>query len=205
MDAAPKPRTSLSRLNLGLTVLIVLINLYILSAPLVPQLGLWWHRRQAKPVAGLPYKTQLDQHSQTDQIRKTIPTDNRLVIPKIALDQHIYEGDSAYLVHKGVWARPKTSTPPNGSNTVLVGHRFTYSGPATFYSLDKVGVGDQIVLYWQGKEYDYKVSSTRVVPAVATEIEDQTKDPQLTIYTCTPIWSATDRLVVVAKPIGVSL
>ncbi len=202
-----KPRSSktpLTRLNLGLTTLIVLINFYILSAPLVPRAELWWHQRQTKKVAGLPYKTQVDKNPQTDTQRKSLPADNRLVIPKIALDQHIYEGDSAYLVHKGVWARPKTSTPPRGGNTVLVGHRFTYDGPATFYSLDKVGPGDQIVMYWQGKEYDYQVSSTRVVPAEAVEIEDQTKDAQLTVYTCTPIWSAKDRLVVVAKPIEVT-
>lgn len=161
------------------------------------------HTHQAQANAGLPYQSQLAKGSMG---RKDIPTDSRLVIPKIALDQHIYEGTSPYLVNKGVWARPNTSTPPKGSNTVLVGHRFTYDGPATFYNLDKVAVGDPIVVYWRGKEYDYKVSETKVVPPTAIDVEAPTKDPQLTIYTCTPLWSAKNRLVVVAKPIkaGVS-
>jgi sortase A len=131
-----------------------------------------------------------------------MPADNRLVIPKIALDQHIYIGKSQYLVNKGPWARPNTSTPPKGGNTVIVGHRFTYSGPATFYSLDKVAAGDTVVLYWHGKEYDYKVARKEVVPATAIEIERPTKDSQLTLYTCTPLWSAKDRLVIIAKPIS---
>ncbi len=190
------------RTNIALVVAVVGLNLYIFSAPFVPQLQLWLRQRHAKPVAGLPYKTQLATNTGANATRADIPKDNRLVIPKLALNEHIYEGTSPYLVNKGVWANPKTSTPPSGGNTVLIGHRFTYDGPATFYSLDKVAVGDNIVIYWQGKEYDYRVSSTQVVPATATEIEDPTSQAQLTVYTCTPLWSAKDRLVVVAKPIG---
>lgn len=187
------------RINIALVALIVGINLYILSAPFLPQLQLWLNQRRAKAVSGLPYKTQLDTGSSVNDTRADIPQDNRLIIPRLALNEHIYEGSSPYLVNKGVWALPKASTPPMGGNTVLVGHRFTYDGPATFYSLDKVKTGDRIVIYWQSKEFDYQVTSVKVVPATATEIEEPTSEPQLTIYTCTPLWSAKDRLVVVAK------
>jgi len=188
------------RVNLALVLAIVGINLYVVTAPMMPQLSLWLHKQHAKSVAGLPYKTKLASTATTVQ-RAPIPTDNRLVIPALALDQHVWVGTSPYLVNKGVWARPNTSTPPKGGNTVLVGHRFTYDGPATFYSLDKVAVGDTIVLYWQGKEYDYRVSQTKVVPPTAVEVEAPTAQPQLTIYTCTPLWSAKNRLVVIAMPI----
>jgi len=188
-------------INFGLIFIILAINLYIIAAPLVPKFNLWRHKQQTQAVAGLPYKTRLESSSSSNDNRDAIPKDDRLVIPKIALDEHIYEGISPYLVNKGVWARPLTSTPAKGGNTVLVGHRFTYDGPATFYSLDKVKSGDNIVIYWQGVEYDYQVSETKVVPATAVEIESPTKDAQLTIYTCTPLWSAKDRLVVIAKPL----
>ena len=85
---------------------------------------------------------------------------------------------------------------------MLVGHRFTYDGPATFYSLDKVSIGDNIVVYWSSREYDYRVESIKVVPPTAIEVEAPTKDAQLTIYTCTPLWSAKNRLVIVSKPIN---
>lgn len=198
METVVKSKKSpLAWVNIVLVVLIVAINGYVLAAPQIPRIELWRHKRQTNAVAGLPYKTTLDAHSTAP--RKDTPSDNRLVIPKIALDEHIYTGDSAYLVNKGVWARPNTSTPPKGGNTVLVGHRFTYDGPATFYSLDKVAKGDNIVVYWEGKEYDYQVETISVVPPTAIEVEAPTKDAQLTLYTCTPLWSAKNRLVIVSK------
>jgi sortase A len=195
-----KHRSRLGWINIGLVIAIVVINGYILVLPFLPQVSLWLHKKQISGLAGLPYRTKLDNNA--NQNRASVPSDNRIIIPKIALDQHIYTGKSQYLVNKGPWARPNTSTPSRGSNTVIAGHRFTYSGPATFYSLDKIMAGDIVVLYWQGKEYDYKVAKTEIVPATAIEIERPTKDSQLTIYTCTPLWSAKDRLVVIAKPIG---
>jgi len=192
-----QPASRLKYVNWLLIFLIVAINGYILLSPLLPQLELWRRKQQVEAVSGLPYKTDLE--SDTNNNRRDVPEDNRVVIPKIALDEHIRQGSSPKLLNKGVWARPSTSTPPEGSNTVLTGHRFTYDGPATFYSLDKVVKGDKIVLYWQGKEYDYTVTETKVVPPEAIEIEKATKDKQLTVYTCTPLWSAKNRLVVIAK------
>ena len=184
--------------NRVLLVLIIIINTYIIVLPVLPKIQLWLHQRKTKNVAGLPYSTKLDANK--NDKRKGIPADNRIVIPKLGMDEHVYEGTSPYTVNKGVWARPKTSTPDKGGNTVMVGHRFTYSGPATFYNLDKVGAGDTIVVYWQGKEYDYTIAETKVVPPTAVQIEAPTKDSQLTVYTCTPLTTAKNRLVLIAKP-----
>lgn len=194
-----KSPSKLKYANWLLIALILLINGYVLLSPLIPQLELWWRKQQTKEVAGLPYQTKLDENSDKNDKRSDVPSDNRLVIPKLALNEHIWQGSNKWLLNKGVWARPQTSTPPQGGNTVLTGHRFTYDGPATFYSLDKLAIGDKIVLYWQGKEYDYTVTGTKVVPPTAIEVEESTKEPRLTVYTCTPLWSAKDRLVVVAK------
>ena len=193
-----KPRFKLKYINWLLVVLIILINGYVLVAPLLPQLDLKKRQHKVQAVAGLPYKSKTDQSKNNN--RQDIPSDNRLVIPKIALDQHIYQGSAVWLLNKGVWARPNTSTPPEGGNTVLTGHRFTYGGPATFYSLDKLAAGDRVVIYWQGKEYDYKVAKTKIVSPSATEIEESTDNTQLTIFTCTPLWTAKNRLVVIAYP-----
>jgi LPXTG-site transpeptidase (sortase) family protein len=62
-------------------------------------------------------------------------------------------------------------------------------------------VGQKLALFWEGKEYLYEVTETKVVEATAVEIEAPTKDKQLTIYTCTPIWTAKQRLVVIALPV----
>jgi len=192
------PRLTSKRINSLLLVCILIINSYTILLPILPKLLYAKKINDAKAVAGLPYQTKQDTGKTSNVARKPIPQDERLVIPGIALDEHIYQGSSPYLVHKGVWARPATSTPPKGSNTVLVGHRFTYSGASVFYNLDKVKVGDKISLYWQKTEYIYTVSQTKVVAATELSVEAPTSEAQLTLYTCTPLWSAKDRLVIIA-------
>lgn len=195
------------KLNRVLLVLIIAINAYTLGAPYLPRLDYLW-RQHTNHNAGMPYQSKLAPADKPSAPAATpapapapIPQDNRLVIPKITLDQAVLQGSSAYTVNRGVWARPQASTPPDGGNTVLVGHRYTYSGPAVFYNLDKLAVGDKIIMYWQGQEYDYAVSSTKVVEATDLAVESPTAAPRLTLYTCTPLFSFTQRLVIVANPI----
>lgn len=191
-------KPSLRQINIGLLVVILVINGYVFGLPLLPRLNYLW-RQSHDHSAGLPYQSKLAATSSAPQAsRQTTPQDNRLVIPKLVLNQAILQGASPYTVNKGIWARPNASTPPDGGNTVLVGHRYTYTSPSVFYDLDKVAVGDDIVVYWQGREYDYKVHTTKVVPATDVAIENNTANAQLTLYTCTPFWSFSERLVVVA-------
>ncbi|MBD3329688.1 sortase [Candidatus Dojkabacteria bacterium] len=132
-----------------------------------------------------------------------IPDGNRLIIPSIGVDVAIVEGDDEDTLSRGAWRRPKTSTPDKGGNTVLTGHRFQYKPPnnKTFYNLDKVQLDDEIVVYWFGTRHSYKVSSIFEVEPDQIEIEDDTDYPILTLYTCTPLWTAKKRLVVIAEPI----
>lgn len=116
------------------------------------------------------------------------------------LQQPIHEGDKAAL-NKGVWHTPLSSAPDKGGNVVLTGHRFTYGGPAVFYHLDKVKQGDEIVLYWHKQKYRYQVEQVLVVPPSAAEVIAPTGQPRLTIYTCTPLVTAKNRLVIQAKPL----
>ena len=194
-----KFRPTLRMANNLMTAVIVSINLYIIALPILPQFKLWRDKRGAIATAGIPYKTNLSGEQDKNDKRTETPKDNRVIIPKLALNEFIYEGSSPYLVNKGVWARPKTSTPDKGSNTVLVGHRFTYDGPATFYHLDKVIAGDKVIIFWHGVEYDYEVTGSKIVAPTAVEVEAPTSEPTLTIYTCTPLWTAKNRLVLTTK------
>lgn len=192
------PRFTSKQINYFLLAGIIFINLYTVALPLLPRLAYVKKIKDSKATAGLPYQTKQDTGATGNVTRKGIPDDERLVIPKIALDEHIFIGTNPSLVHKGVWARPATSTPPKGGNTVMVGHRFTYSGASVFYNLDKVVIGDKISVYWQKAEYIYTVTQTKVVAATELSIEAPTNNVQLTLYTCTPLWSAKDRLVIIA-------
>src|SRR3989344_1487418 len=78
------PRSRLKYANWLLVFLILVINGYVIVSPLLPQIDLWWRKHQTQAVAGLPYQTKTDQSKNCD--RKAIPADNRLVIPKLALN-----------------------------------------------------------------------------------------------------------------------
>ena len=126
-----------------------------------------------------------------------IPDENRLIIPKISVDSPIGENSDKNALTLGMMHLPNTSTPDKGGNTVIIGHRVLYtSGPNTLYNLDKVTLKDIIIVWWQQKEYDYKVFETKVVQPDDVEIENNTKQAIITIYTCTPRWTSQKRLVV---------
>lgn len=131
------------------------------------------------------------------------PAVNRLVIPKIGVDVAIVEGaNQDVALNQGIWHIPGTSSPDRGSNTVLSGHRFRFlSGPRTLYLLDRMEKGDPIIVYWQGKEYDYVITGTRIVKPNQVEILDPSTKSRLTIFTCSPLFTTKERLVLIAKPI----
>ncbi|MDP9129541.1 MAG: class E sortase, partial [Candidatus Binatota bacterium] len=104
------------------------------------------------------------------------------------------------ILDKGIWRWPAGSTPDKGGNTVLIGHRFTYTNPfGVFYHLDKVRPGDEIGLLWNNKNYVYRVSGVKVVPPTDTSVQNATADPRLTLFTCAPLWLPHNRLVVTAN------
>lgn len=182
--------------NNVLVIAIVVINLYTLCVPLMPALSFWWQQHVFHASQDLRDKFS----TKGSTSAPVLPDDNRLVIPEMALNAPIFDGTSPYTVNKGIWRFPASSTPDKGGNTVLIGHRFTYHGAAVFYHLDLAHPGTKLVLFWQKKPYYYQVSEVKVVPPSDTSIEQPTDDARLTIYTCTPLWTAKNRLVVIARP-----
>jgi sortase A len=147
---------------------------------------------------GFVYQTALANENDNESL-KEIPNDNRLVIPKIGVDGEIFPGAKDSL-EKGLWLRPNTSTPREGGNTVIVAHRFLYStGPITFYHLDKLNIGDKFSVYWEEEEYVYEIFDVFEVDPTDVYIEDQDEENIVTLYTCTPLYTADKRLVVRAR------
>jgi sortase A len=200
-------RFSLHRANNILFALIVVINLYIIAAPLLPQVTFWWDAHHTNKQAQL--QRLLNVPKKTVAAKPAADTGpNRLIIPAMILNQPTLEGpesDWFNLLYKGIWRWPGSSTPDKGGNTVFLSHRFSYTGPrGAFYYLNKLKIGDQIGVVWNGKTYTYSVISSQTVPPTDTAIENNTSDAQITLFTCTPLWHPVDRLVVVAKLKGVS-
>lgn len=185
----------LRKVNNVLSVAVILICLYIITYPLLPQMAFWY-----KNIFGVSTQLVKDGKNTT---KSNYPEQNTLVVPTLNMQELVYEGNTDDILKLGVWRRPMSSTPDKQSNTVLAGHRFTYSDPAVFYHLDKIKQGDEIILYWQKKKYIYRTASIKEVPPTAGEVELPTKDPVLTMYTCAPLWSLKNRLVVQANLIEV--
>lgn len=191
-------------INHFLLVILVVLSGYILFIPFVPEV-LDYYNKYFDSTKGYKYASRLAISEATErQITKSalkkVPTSNVMVIPKIGVDSPIMEGLGPEALDKGVWRRPQSSTPDKGGNTVITGHRFLYAaGPKTFYHLDKMALGDEFIIFWQGKEYDYEVIDIFTVTPDQVEVEDHTDEPIVTLYTCTPLWSSSLRLVIRAK------
>jgi LPXTG-site transpeptidase (sortase) family protein len=204
MDSLTNKSSKLRKFNNLLSFLVIGLGIYIAIIPALPAIELWWKQRSGVHI---PYSGALaDASVNGAKDNKPIPKENRLVIPTIAVDEEIKEGSNIGVIDSGdVWHRPNSSDDLNFSNTVIVGHRFTYTSPyGTFYHLDKLKPGDTMAVYWHEKEYVYKVVETKVVEPSDINVESASSEARLTLYTCTPIWSAKQRLVVIAKPIDLN-
>jgi LPXTG-site transpeptidase (sortase) family protein len=144
----------------------------------------------------------------------------RLLIPEIDLDVAVVpvgvkttgEGANA----RSVWGdvpnaaafHQTTAYPGNPGNTVINGHRDIFA--SVFRHLDKVAVGNEIVLYVGKVAYPYSVTETLVVPETFASAKQRAEnlrlighmpEERLTLITCTPVGLATHRLLIIAKPV----
>ncbi len=131
--------------------------------------------------------------------------ENKIVIDKIGVEAEILEGGIEQLA-KGVWHLPRTSNPKEGGNTVITAHRWKYRppDPRTFYNLDKMDLGDSITIFWEGDEYKYIVKDIFEVTPDKVEILAPSDEAELTLFTCTPLFSTDRRLVIKARLESVS-
>lgn len=118
-------------------------------------------------------------------------------IPKIGLSKAIVAGVGVKDLQKGPGHFPNTPFPGQLGNVAVAGHRTTYGGP--FLDVDELQPGDDIIVTTiLGDVYLYKVTGSEVVGKndyhVITD-SDPTK-ATLTLITCTPIGTASHRLVI---------
>lgn len=202
------PQITLRRVNTALVGVIIVINSYVIAVPFWPSIAFWWQNRSGATEKTLTERinnSTRDASSTSDAFHSDAKNDG-LIIPAMLLDTPLIEGpesDSYRLLNQGAWRLPFSSTPDKGGNTVIAGHRFSYTGPrGVFYFLNKLTPGDEIGLWHQGKLYRYTVETTKTHAATDTYVQEPTEDTRLTLYTCTPLWNPTNRLVIVAKPTG---
>ena len=147
-------------------------------------------------------------NSTTQLISKTENkiTENRLYIPKIDINLPYVSGGAETMEHGAWWRKPENGNPKDGGNFVLSAHRFIMGltprqtlRKSPFYNIDKLAVGDEMVVDYNGARYIYAISEKRSVKPEAIEIEQRTDQPQLTLYSCTLGGANDGRDVLIAK------
>jgi sortase A len=127
------------------------------------------------------------------------PTGNAVAnirIPKIGVDKIVVQGVGEADLRKGPGHYPETPMPGEQGNAAIAGHRTTYGAP--FNRLDELAPGDDVLVTTVKGSYTYKVTGTHVVKPNQTEVLNPTPTATLTLTTCNPKYSASQRLVVVA-------
>ena len=136
------------------------------------------------------------------------PADNRIVIPKIGVNI-AYSIGAAALENGAEWRYPERGDPDTGGNFIIAAHRFTLAPTPTetirkspFYNIDKLVVGDKIVVDYKGIRYGYEVAKIFNVKPEQIEIEAPSEDDKLTLYSCELSGAEAGRDVIVATPLG---
>ncbi len=128
-----------------------------------------------------------------------------IAIPKIGVNQVFVEGVNVDDLRKGPGHYPATQLPGHEGNTAIAGHRTTYGAP--FGDLDQLVAGDEIDIATVQGKFKYSVTELRVVDPSEISVLDPTVDPArpghqlatLTLTTCTPKYSAAQRLIIRAR------
>ena len=118
-------------------------------------------------------------------------------IPKLGVTQTIYSGVTNSVFDLGVGYWPGTALPGQNGNMVLGGHRT--AGARPFYDIQKLRIGDPIVVTRGNRTYTYVVNGSKIVRPTATWILNQTESSTLTLFSCHPRGSVRQRYVVTAS------
>ncbi len=121
----------------------------------------------------------------------------RIVIPSLEMDHVVWEGVERDVLKNGPGHMPWTALPGQPGNAVISGHRTTYGAP--FFNLDKLEIGDGITIETATGSHVYEVREILIVEPTAVEVTEFREGAWLTLTTCTPIYSAAQRLVIHAE------
>ncbi len=121
----------------------------------------------------------------------------RIVIPGITIDWPVVEGDSWEELKQGIGHRVGSANPGERGNLVLSGHDDVYGEP--FRDLEKLDVGKDVLVYAGGTSFRYVIKAKRVVAPNDLSVLVPSKNPVITLITCTPYRVDTSRLILIGE------
>lgn len=138
---------------------------------------------------------------------EVVPATPTLVIPKLEVTTPIIfvdtydEATIQANLKNGVVHYYQTANPGKVGNGFITGHSSNYwwekgAYNYIFVNLDKLVVGDQAKIYFEGNKFLYQVTGVKTVEPTDLSVLDQTSKPTLTLMTCTPPGTSWKRLIV---------
>jgi LPXTG-site transpeptidase (sortase) family protein len=159
---------------------------------------------------------QVDEKALTKAYAEELGLDTQfsLYVPKIDAKTKVIANvdpgnpkDYQEILKEGVAHSRGTNYPGEGKLVYMFSHSTNSAWwaaryGAQFYLLNKMEPGDEIIVFYSGEKYTYKVTETIVVsPSEVSWLTDQGKGEMLILQTCTPAGTTQNRLLVIAKPI----
>jgi LPXTG-site transpeptidase (sortase) family protein len=140
---------------------------------------------------------------------EVIPPDDRLVIPKLAVNVPLLFPPSSETdallqeLENGVIHYPGTALPGKRGNVFITGHSSQLAWEAGRYKsvfalLEKLEVGDTIIAYFQKSKYVYRVTETKVVADDDLSVLESSNEHIVTLMTCWPVGTIAKRFIVTA-------
>ena len=123
-----------------------------------------------------------------------------LSIPKIGVEEVLFEGVDRETLKNGPGHMEGTPIPGQPGNSVLSGHRTTYGSP--FFDFDLLENGDRIEVETSIGTHVYEIREIIIVEPTDVWVTDSRPGGWLTLTTCNPKFSARQRLVVFAEMIS---
>ena len=122
-------------------------------------------------------------------------------IAKIGVDKAVVEGTGTSDLRHGPGHYAGTPLPGQPGNVAIAGHRTTYGAP--FYNLNELGYGDPILVTTPQGTFHYNVTRSFVVAPSEVSVIAPSPASELTLTTCNPRFSASQRLIVQASLVGI--
>jgi sortase A len=125
-----------------------------------------------------------------------------ITIDKIGVDKVVVEGTSVPDLRKGPGHYEGSPLPGQLGNAAIAGHRTTYGAP--FGNLDQLATGDRISVRTVTGTWQYELTQDpfAVSPNQIEVLDPVPGEATLTLTTCNPRYSASERLVVKARLSG---
>jgi sortase A len=124
----------------------------------------------------------------------------RIRVPELGLNMVLVAGTDSASLKKGPGWDARTFLPGEGELVYIAGHRTTFRAP--FAHLDRLKKGQRVELELPYGTFVYRVTRSVIVPATDLARLDSRGVEEVALQACHPRFSAKQRYIVYAAPVG---